>query len=49
MRLLEIREIAKQRGVSAGKMKKVETVRVIQEAEGNSACFDTGVTSFPLS
>jgi hypothetical protein len=42
MTLQEIREVAKQRGLSVGKMKKGEIVRAIQEAEGNAACFDTG-------
>jgi hypothetical protein len=42
MTLQEIREIAKKRGLTVGKMKKVEIVRAIQEAEGNAACFDTG-------
>ena len=42
MNMQEIKKIAKQRGLSAGKMRKAEIIRAIQEAEGNSACFDTG-------
>jgi len=42
MNLQEIKKIAKQRGLSTGKMRKAEIIRAIQEAEGNSACFDTG-------
>ena len=42
MNLHEIREIARLRGLKAGKMKKGEIIRTIQEAEGNSACFDIG-------
>ena len=42
MNLQEIKKIAKQRGLSTGKMRKAESIRAIQEAEGNSACFDTG-------
>lgn len=42
MKIEEIREIARQRGLKTGKMKKVEIVRSIQDAEGNPTCFDTG-------
>jgi len=42
MTLQEIKEVAKQRGLAVGKMKKGEIVRAIQEAEGNATCFDTG-------
>ncbi|KAF0217120.1 MAG: hypothetical protein FD174_3421 [Geobacteraceae bacterium] len=42
MKTEEIKEIAKQRGVKTGKMKKGEIIRAIQEAEGNPMCFDTG-------
>lgn len=43
MKVVEIREIAKQKGIKTGKMKKVELVRAIQAAEGNAACFQTGI------
>ncbi|MCM2359069.1 MAG: Rho termination factor N-terminal domain-containing protein [Geobacteraceae bacterium] len=42
MKIEQIKEIAKKRGVKTGKMKKGEIIRAIQEAEGNPACFDTG-------
>jgi Rho termination factor, N-terminal domain len=45
MKLEEIKEIAKQHGIKAGKMKKAELVRAIQEAEGNPQCFTTGASS----
>lgn len=42
MKLAEIKEIAKQRGIQAGRMKKAELVRTIQKAEQNDPCFETG-------
>jgi hypothetical protein len=42
MKLEEIKEIAKQHSIKVGKMKKVELVRAIQEAEKNDICFETG-------
>lgn len=42
MKLDEIKEIARQHNIKAGKMKKAELVRAIQAAENNEACFDTG-------
>ncbi len=42
MRVDEIREIAKKRGLKPGKMKKAELVRTIQDTEGNTACYETG-------
>ena len=42
MKLEEIKEIAKQHNIKAGKMKKAELVRAIQDAEGNELCFETG-------
>jgi hypothetical protein len=43
MKVVEIREIAKQMGIKTGKMNKVELVRAIQAAEGNTPCFQTGI------
>ncbi len=43
MKIDEIKEIAKQHQIKAGKMKKADLVRAIQQAEGNAACFDTGM------
>lgn len=42
MKLVEIKEIAKQFGITAGKMKKAELVRAIQQSERNEPCFETG-------
>lgn len=39
MKIDEIREIAKSRGVKTGKLKKSELVRAIQLEEGNQPCF----------
>ncbi|MDD2851594.1 MAG: Rho termination factor N-terminal domain-containing protein [Desulfuromonadaceae bacterium] len=45
MKLEQIKEIAKEHGIKAGKMKKAEIVRAIQLAEGNEICFETGKAS----
>ena len=45
MKLDEIKAIAKQHDIKAGKMKKSELVRAIQSAEGNNVCFETGQAS----
>lgn len=42
MKLVEIRELAKQFGITAGKMKKADLVRAIQQSENNDPCFETG-------
>jgi hypothetical protein len=42
MKLAEVRELAASRGLKVDKLKKAEIIRLIQVAEGNSACFDTG-------
>jgi hypothetical protein len=42
MKLDDIREIARQRGLKPGKMKKSELIRAIQKDEGNPACFASG-------
>ena len=42
MKLEQIKEIAKTFDIKAGKMKKAELVRAIQEAENNDVCFETG-------
>jgi hypothetical protein len=41
MQMKKIKEIAKKKGVNAGKMGRIELVRAIQRAEGNSDCFAT--------
>jgi hypothetical protein len=42
MNVQEIKTIAKEKGVKAGTMKKMELVQAIQMAEGNEPCFGTG-------
>jgi hypothetical protein len=42
MKLEEIKEIAKQYNIKAGKAKKSNLVRTIQQAEGYEQCFDSG-------
>lgn len=42
MKLVEIRELAKQHGIKAGRMNKAELVRAIQQAEQNDPCYATG-------
>jgi hypothetical protein len=39
MILKEIREIAKEKGIKVGNMKKENIIRSIQRAEGNFDCF----------
>lgn len=39
MKMQGVREIAKAKGVKAGKMDKTELIRAIQRAEGNTDCF----------
>jgi hypothetical protein len=42
MKVEQVRAIAGRMGIKAGKMKKSELIRNIQQAEGNNPCFDTG-------
>ena len=42
MKLEEIKEIAKQFNIKAGKAKKSDLVRTIQLVEGNEECFNSG-------
>jgi hypothetical protein len=46
MTLKQIKEIAKERGVKAGNMKKETVIRSIQRAEGNFDCFGTASSGF---
>ncbi len=41
MKLQEIKEIAKEKGIALGKMNKSDSIRAIQKAEGNSSCYNT--------
>jgi len=45
MKLEDIKSIAQQHGIKAGKLKKSELVRAIQRAEGNEVCFEAGKTA----
>ncbi len=42
MKVNDIKEIARQRGINPAKLKKVDLVRAIQVDEGNPACYMTG-------
>lgn len=42
MKLDQIKTIAQQHGIKAGKLKKTDLVRAIQSAEGNEQCFEAG-------
>lgn len=46
MKADEVKEIAKQRGIKAGKMNKADLIKAIQSNEGNDVCFGSG--KFPL-
>jgi len=39
MRMEEIKNIAREKGIISGKMKKGELIRTIQTMEGNFPCF----------
>ena len=41
MKIQDIKDIAKKKGVNAGKMNKTDLIRAIQKAEGTNACFAT--------
>ena len=41
MKIDEIKAIARQHQIKIGKTKKGDLVRAIQQAEGNSPCFDS--------
>jgi hypothetical protein len=41
MNMNQVKEIAKDRGVKPGKMKKQDLIRTIQQVEGNPECFNT--------
>ncbi len=45
MKLAEIKDIAKQRGVRPGKLNKAELIRAIQLNESNSPCFGESAES----
>ncbi len=41
MKIQDVREIAKQRNIKTGNMKKVDIIRTIQREEGNNDCYNT--------
>jgi hypothetical protein len=41
----EIQVIAKEMGLKASKIKKADLVRMIQKAENNNPCFQTGAAN----
>jgi hypothetical protein len=45
MKLIEIKEMAKQHNIKTARMNKAELIRAIQLAERNEPCFATGVSS----
>lgn len=45
MKLVEIKEMAKQHGIRVGRMNKAELIRAIQLAERNNPCFATGASA----
>ncbi len=44
MNVQEVRVLAKEMGVTPGKMKKMELIRSIQAKEGNFPCFQTAAS-----
>ncbi len=42
MKMQELREIAKKRGIKTANMKKADIIRSIQREEGNSDCYCSG-------
>ena len=46
MTLKQVKEIAKQKGIKPGNMKKENLIRAIQRAEGNFDCFGTATSGF---
>ena len=41
MNMNQVKEVAKDRGVKPGKLKKEVLIRTIQQTEGNPQCFNT--------
>jgi len=44
--LKQVKEIAKQKGIKPGNMKKGNLIRAIQRTEGNFDCFGTATLGF---
>lgn len=45
MKMVDIKTLAKKKGINPGKMRKADLIHAIQENEGNSPCFQTGRTT----
>ena len=45
MKMTDVKRKAKELGVKAGKMRKVDLVRAIQANEGNTPCYHTDLDS----
>lgn len=41
MKMQEVKKVAMDKGIKAGKLTKAELIRTIQAAEGNLPCFQT--------
>jgi len=42
MKIEEIKNLARQLGISTRRLKKAEMIKAIQSTEGNCACYGTG-------
>jgi hypothetical protein len=42
MKLNDVKKIAAELGIKAGKLRKAELIQQIQQAEGNDPCYATG-------
>lgn len=42
MKLDDVKKIAAEKGIKAGKLRKAELIQQIQLAEGNDPCYATG-------
>lgn len=49
MKMMDIKQKARELGLTPGKMKKVELVRAIQLAEGNTPCYGTSDGNCPFT
>ncbi len=45
MNMNQIKEVAKERGVKPGRLKKEDLIRSIQQVEGNPQCFNTNFSA----
>ncbi|SHJ49812.1 hypothetical protein SAMN02745165_02505 [Malonomonas rubra DSM 5091] len=45
MNMAQVKDVAKDRGVKPGRMKKEDLIRAIQLQEGNPQCFNTNFSA----